>query len=224
MAHRQKKGVLKMKKTVIFGLSTMLALGSLAPAASANENYSIKAQKSASSSLTLTEDNLPSSVLAVAPYVHKNDQGFLSVDENIPEDIYNLYKVADLEKSFEDINAQVASGLLTINDDLSITSNMMTTFASKGYTSQTYWWGEKATYTNAQAKVAAQQAQSAAIDTALITAGTFFIPVFGPSFAGVGTLTSAYLFKLSDSITTKNKGRGVIVNMTWALVYSVESR
>lgn len=215
-----------MKKIVIFGLSIMLALGSLAPAASAssNENYSIKVQKSASSSLTLTEDDLPSSVLTVAPYVHKNDQGFLYVDKNIPEDIYTLYNVADLEKSFEDINAQVASGLLTINDDLSITSNAIVTMSSKGYTSTTYWWGEKATYTNAQAKVAAQQAQSAAVDTALISAGTFFIPVFGSAFAGVGGLTAAYLFKLSDSITTKNKGRGVIVNMTWALVFTVESR
>lgn len=27
---------------------------------------------------------------------------------------------------------------------------MITTFARKGYTSETFWWGEKATYTNAR--------------------------------------------------------------------------
>lgn len=216
-----------MKKIVTLGLSTMLALGSLVPVASAsansNENYSIKVQESASSSLTLTED-LPSSVLVVAPYVHKNDQGFLYIDKNIPEDIYTTYNVVELEKSFEEINAQVASGVLTINDDLSITSNEIVTMSSKGYTSKRYWWGEKATYTNTQAKTAARQAQSAAVDTALITAGTLFIPVFGQGFAAISGLTSAYLFKLSDSMTVKNKGKGVIVNMTWALVFTVESR
>lgn len=216
-----------MKKPFILGLTTMLTLGSLtgtllpAAHASVNENYSTEVKESVSSSLT---ENLPSSVLEVAPYVHKNDQGFLYVDNDIPSDLYIENNVADLEKSFENINAQVASGLVTINDDLSITSKQIVTFASKGYTSKKYWWGEKATYTNSQAKTAIKQTNAAAYDTALIGAGTLFIPAFGTGFAAVSGLTTAYLFNLANDMDNANKGKGIIVNMTWALVYTTKSR
>ena len=216
-----------MKKPLILGLTTMVTLGSLAgslaPAAHASEN------EVASSSLTenvleVASSSLTENVLEVAPYVYKNDQGLLSVDNNIPRYLYIENDVEALEKRFETINAQVANGEVTINDDLSITSNMMTTRASKGYTSETFWWGEKATYTNAQTKTAVQQTNSAAIDTALIGAGTLFIPVFGSAFAPIVGLTSAYLFNLADYMSTANKGKGIILNMTWAFIYSTESR
>ncbi|MGE8205854.1 hypothetical protein ACQKP0_14960 [Heyndrickxia sp. NPDC080065] len=56
------------------------------------------------------------------------------------------------------INKQVANGQVVINDDLTITnkSNFIT-FASKGYTSETFWFGVRATYFNAQSKAAVKQ-------------------------------------------------------------------
>lgn len=216
-----------MKKPIILGLTTMLTLGSLVgtqvPAAHANvnENYSNEVKESVTSSLT---ENIPSSVLEVAPYVHKNDEGFLYVDNNIPSEIYINNNVENLEKYFENINIQVAAGLITVNDDLSITSKMMTTFASKGYTSKTYWWGEKATYTNAQTKTAVKQTNAAGFDAALIGAGSIFLPIVGTAFASVSGLTSAYLFNLANDMDNANRGKGIILNMTWALVYTTESR
>ncbi|WP_399628596.1 hypothetical protein [Sporosarcina sp. SG10008] len=217
-----------MKKTLILGLSTMLTLGSLggtlAPSAHASENPSNEVREAlVSTGATLTND-ASSSILEVAPYVHKNDQGLLYVDNNIPRDVYIENNVEELEKQFERINTQVRSGQLTINDDLSITSNQMTTFASKGYTSEKFWWGEKATYTNAQTKAAVKSTNAAGFDTALIGAGTLFLPFFGVGFAAVSGVTSAYLFNLANDMDNANKGRGIILNMTWALVYTTESR
>lgn len=218
-----------MKKTFILGLTTMLTLGSLAPVAHAenvneNNNYLVEINELESYSL---DESTPSFVLEVAPYVYKNEQGLLSIDNNISEDMYIKNNVEELEESFKLINEQVLAGKLTINDDLSITSNnMITTFSSnsKGYTSKKYWWGEKATYTNKQAKAAVKQTNSAAIDTALIGAGTLLIPVYGPGFAPIVGLTSAYLFNLADDMSKANKGKGIVVNMTWAFVYTVKSR
>ena len=125
-----------------------------------------------------------------------------------------------MEASFEDINAQVAKGQLEVNDDLSITDKSFSTFASKGYTSKTFWWGERATYTNSQTKKAVEQLQDAATDINFIAVAIAWIPTLSVP-TGV---TSAYCGKLAKSMKSKNKGKGVILDMTWALAYKVKSR
>jgi len=214
-----------MKKTLIFGLSSVLALGSLsgvmAPTAHASENSSYEATKSFTSvELTKVSPEESSTFISeVTLYVHKNDQGFLYVDSSIPNDTYIKYDVAQLEKSFEEINAKVENGIVTVNDDLSITPTFQT-FAKKNFTSEYFWWGERGIYTNQQAVDANKAVNKAAIDVGFIGALTAWIP----GFAGVTGLTSAYLFKLGNDMESKNKGKGLIIDVTWALTYTIESR
>lgn len=211
-----------MKKPLILGMTTMLALGSLSgtltPSAHANENTPNEVSETVEGSVLTEEVSNP--VTEVGPYVHKDEQGFLYIDKNIPEDVYIENNVQELEEKFAEINAQVENGQVTVNDDLSITSNMMTTFASKGYTSKTFWWGERATYTNAQTKSAVKSINSAAVNIGFGGAMAFFLPLASVP-AGV---TAAYLYKVGNSMTNANKGRGVILDMTWALVYKTKSR
>lgn len=214
-----------MKKTLIFGVSSMLALGSLsgvmAPTAHASENSSYEVTKSFTS-VELTEVSPEESstlISEVAPYVHKNDQGFLYVDSSIPNDTYIKHDVAQLEKSFEEINAKVENGFVTVNDDLSITPTFQT-FAEKNFTSEYFWWGERGTYTNQQAIDATKGVNKAAIDVGWIGALTAWIP----GFAGVTGVTSGYLYKLGSGMEAANKGKGIIIDMNWTLTYTIKSR
>lgn len=214
-----------MKKTLIFGVSSMLALGSLsgvmAPTAQASENSSYEVTKSFTS-VELTEVSPEESstlISEVAPYVHKNDQGFLYVDSSIPSDTYIKHDVAQLEKSFEKINAKVENGFVTVNDDLSITPTFQT-FAEKNFTSEYFWWGERGTYTNQQAIDATKGVNKAAIDVGWIGALTAWIP----GFAGVTGVTSGYLYKLGSGMEAANKGKGIIIDMNWTLTYTIKSR
>ena len=220
-----------MKKPLVLGLTTMLTLGTLAPIAQANENTSDETTELPKVLVTETTlDELPESLITenssdiiseVEPYVHRDKQGFLYVDNSIPRELYIQNKVDLLEKSFEEINKQVESGQVVINDDLSITSNRFTTFASgNGYTSETFWWGERATYNNAQTKSAVKSLTDASIDITFIAAATFWVP----SIAAGSMLTAAYCGKLGKDMDAKNKGKGVILDMTWVLAYTVKSR
>ncbi|MED3759360.1 hypothetical protein P4555_09825 [Peribacillus frigoritolerans] len=213
-----------MKKTLILGVTTMLALGavggsfgSLTTTAHASENSSNEITELPNA--TDVED-FSTTISEVEPYVHKNDQGFIYVDSSIPQDIYIKYNVDMLEESFEKINKQVASGQVIVNDDLSITNKGIALYASKGYTSKTYWWGKKATYTNAQTKSAVSSLEDAAFNVGSIAAATFWLP----AIAGVTGITGVYCGALAKKMKSKNKGKGVILNMTWALAYTVKSR
>ncbi|TMU83438.1 hypothetical protein FGG79_19715 [Bacillus sp. BHET2] len=215
-----------MKKTLILGATTMITIGafngSLTTFAHASESPTNEITKLSGASLT---EDASASISEVAPYIHKDSKGFLYVDSNIPRDIYINNKVELLEESFKEINMQVANGQVVINGDLSITnkSNFKTfasAKASKGYTSKTYWWGERATYTNSQTKTAVQQLQDAAIHEGFVAAALFWLP----PIAGVGGITGAYCGKLASSMKSHNKGKGVILDMTWVLAYSVKSR
>ncbi|AOH53367.1 hypothetical protein ABE28_003305 [Peribacillus muralis] len=213
-----------MKKTINLGVATMLALGavggtfgSLTTTAHASENSSNEITEVPNA--TEVEDTT-TLISEIESYIHKDAQGFLYVDSDIPIDLYNEYKVDLLEEYFEEINEQVANGQVEVNDDLSIIDKSFTTFASKGYTSKKFWWGERATYTNAQTKKTVGQLEDAGIDIAFIGAAYLLLP---PIAGGVG-LTSAYCGKLAKSMKSKNKGKGVIVDMTWALAYKVKSR
>ncbi|MGE6718776.1 hypothetical protein ACQKGD_15550 [Peribacillus frigoritolerans] len=213
-----------MRKTLILGVTTMLTLGSLNGSlatiahANENENPSNKITELTRASLTKVSSD---SILEVAPYVHKDDQGFLYVDSNIPRDIYIKNKVKVLEKSFKDINKQVANGQVVVNDDLSITKKSgFTTFASKGYTSETFWWGQRAKYTNSQTKSTVKQLENAGQDIGFLAAALVWLPAIG----GITGISAAYCGKLAKSMKSKNNGNGVILDMTWALVYSVKSR
>jgi hypothetical protein len=118
----------------------------------------------------------------------------------------------------------VANGQVVVNDDLSIAnkSNFQASFAaaSKGYTSKTYWWEVRATYSNSQAKTAIKQLQDAADHEQFLLASLFWLP----PVAGIGGIIGAYCQKLEKTMKSHNKGKGVILDMTWALTYKCKSR
>nr|WP_295973692.1 hypothetical protein [uncultured Bacillus sp.] len=132
-----------MKKAPILAVTMMLTLGSLTSIAHA---YEIPSNERANEMTELRANEIKvskdtsNSISEVAPYVHKDDKGFLYVDSNIPRDVYIKNQVDVLEASFEKINKQVADGQVVINDDLSITStSSISTLSTKGYTSEKFW-------------------------------------------------------------------------------------
>ncbi|KAA0562287.1 hypothetical protein F0342_17890 [Bacillus sp. CH30_1T] len=216
-----------MKKALILGATTILTLGFssgfLSNIAHANENISNEITGLPVASLA---EDASEVIFEVAPYVHKNDQGFLYVDSSIPQDVYIKNELAVLEKSFEEINRQVKNGQVVVNEDLSITNLSVTNkykfmaAARKGYTSKTYWWGVRATYTDSQAKKAIKQLEDAS-DTEQDYATILF---WLPPVAGIAGITGVYCKKLGKAMKSHNKGKGVILDMTWALTYKVKSR
>lgn len=233
-----------MKKPLILSMTTMLALSTLsmnlAPSAYASENSVNQIEETTASEREVSDKKIlfrenvaklleeremvrqvDAGIAAVEPYVLTDANGMFYIDKNIPTDVYEKYNVQDLEKEFAEINLQVKNNEVEINDDLSITSNQVETLAKKkGYTSKRFWWGERATYTNTQAKNAISQLNSAAINIGFGGALTFWLPLASVP-AGI---TAYYCHKLGDSMSRANKGRGVILDMTWALTYKTKSR
>jgi hypothetical protein len=215
-----------VRKAFILGATTIITLGfsngSLSAIAHANENISNEITRLQEASLTEDASEL---ILEVAPYVHKDEQGFLYVDHNIPQDIYTKNEVDVLEESFREINRQVENGLVVVNDDLSISNKskfqaMASASTSKGYTSKTYWWGIRATYTDSQAKKAIKQLEDASDHEQTLGTVLFWLP----PVAGIAGITGLYCKNLGKSMKSHNKGKGVILDMTWALTYKVKSR
>lgn len=151
----------------------------------------------------------------------ENNQFVLKLPEGIEVDdvTYNAV-VSSINKANEEITKNNA----TINEiTKTIDTNEITLFSSQGYTSQKFWWGERGIYTNAQTNAAVKQGNVAAAQIGLGTAFLAFIPLLGPLAAGTG-VTAAYITLLTSKMDAANNGRGVIVDMTWALVFTVKSR
>lgn len=152
----------------------------------------------------------------------ENNQFVLNLPENV---VIDDVTYQSLVSNIAIANEEITNSNATINPvTKEITETGFVVFSSKGYRSQKFWWGERATYTNAQTNSAVKQLNVAAAQIGFGAVGLAFIPVVGTAAGGTAGITAAYLTLLSAKMDAANKGRGVIVDMTWALVFTVKSR
>ena len=134
------------------------------------------------------------------------------------------------EVYFNYLNSQARNGKIIINKDLSITSaaENVSPKASSGHwsscgggrnTSTTnYWWG----YARYACDCETRRMSSDFNSCASVAAG---IGVVGAYFGGIGAvpggLSSAYFWLLASRLDANNHGRGVYIEMTWALVFDI---
>lgn len=155
----------------------------------------------------------------VAPYIYKNSEGHLAVSDSIPEDIYERNNVFQLEQTFKETNKQVDARQAVVNDDLTITDFTKSTRA-RGVSFNRYWWGVQSVYTNAATRQAIRDFNYYAAGVGVGSAALAWLPAIG----GIGGFIAAYSGLLANRFEANNRGRGVTLNMTWALVYDVKSR
>ena len=155
---------------------------------------------------------------------------FVSVENN--QFVLNLPDYVEIDdatynalvSSIDTANTEVVNNNATIDPNTkTINTNEMTLFATKGYSSKKFWWGERATYSNTQTIKAVKEINVGAAKIALGAGGMAFIPVLNTAAATAG-VTAGYLILLSSKMDAANKGRGVIVDVTWALIFTVKSR
>lgn len=111
---------------------------------------------------------------------------------------------------FDELNQLALDGVITINEDLSIQDNSIT--ANAVYGSWTYhWWGYDRKFNNAQTTQYYNY-----LLTLAAGGGAFLPPV-----AAIAGVSSGYWALLATRVNANNKGRGVLVEVTWVAVFDV---
>lgn len=89
---------------------------------------------------------------------------------------------------------------------------------------QTFWWGERTTYSNSQTNHAVKALNAAAAQNALLSSVIAIVPILGQPFGIIGGITSGYLALFAARMDLANKGNGVVTDVTRALVFTIKSR
>lgn len=143
-----------------------------------------------------------------------NENGLGSISK---EDIYD-----SMIKGIESVNNQIADGELEVLDEGTIVDATDDSYYLQGGSTYdvTHWWGKTRYKSTADAKkwahtlnkVAAGECGAAAVSA-----------VFGVVPVVVGGLGSAYCWNLGEDVAYYNgkSNRGIKVEMTWCLVYSI---
>lgn len=213
------------RKGLVLSLSGLLLTGSIVPiAANAQNNEESKQMSVNYTGVSTAQDEQEVMINTVEKYVNLNPDGTIELSEEIPKELVEKYDINSLKERFESLNQQVKDGRIVINEDLSISEkNLIQARAAAKYEkTKRYWWGDKNWYTNAQTKAHIKDLNSAVIAaggvaTAMGTLG--FVPG-----AFTGAVAGTYWGLLASRMDAHNKGKGVTVSATWALVFSVNSR
>ncbi|WP_210608700.1 hypothetical protein [Priestia flexa] len=213
------------RKGLVLSLSGILLTGSIVPiVANAHSNNESKDISVNYEDVAATQDEQEVMINTVEKYVNLNSDGTIELSEEIPKELVEKYDINALKDRFELLNQQVKDDRIIINQDLSISEkNLVQARAAAKYEkTKRYWWGDKNWYTNAQTKAHIKDLNSATIAaggvaTALGTLG--FVPG-----AFTGAVAGTYWALLASRMDANNKGKGVTVSATWALVFNVSPR
>ena len=133
------------------------------------------------------------------------------------ENLLNLFN-----NGIETINAEVQNGNLEVLADGSLIDANDSDFYVQGGSTydKTYWWGKK----RYKSTYYANKWVSELNTVANVNAGAAVVA--GAIFGGFGAipngLTAAYAYQLANKVSYKNSlsNRGIIANVTWALVFT----
>lgn len=170
-------------------------------------------------------------ILPLEKYVSVKD-GYLVLDsvkaksDGFKDDLVNGQK-----KYFEFLNSEISAGKLSVDKNLNITGTLQdqTNFVPldaeilkcKGKTTKTktYWWGYSRKLNSCDSKKVASSFSSAgsvSAGIAVIAAWFGILPSVPPG------LSAAYFGLVASRINANNNGKGVITDMTWAVVFNIK--
>lgn len=201
-----------MKRIISSLVVLMLLLGIVSPSyATVNENKKINKE------LSKLDKEQAKMIKEVEPYVKVTEKGTLTL-ENVPKKFYNKYKLEKLEEHFDSLNESILNGDLTVNEDLSIQDNSISTYAVYGKWTY-HWWGYDRLMSNSYANwYANEYIPTVAAGGTIITGATAPFP----PISAVAGITTGTLLLLQARINANNEGNGVYVGVTWVLVFNVE--
>lgn len=148
-------------------------------------------------------------------------QGIQYEEPLTKESLVNMF-----EAGIDSVNEEVAQGDLEVLEDGSLIDSEDENFYVQGGSTydKTYWWGKK----RYKSTYAANKWVSQLNTAGNLNAGAAVLA--GAIFGGVGAipngLTSAYSYQLANKVSYRNSlnNRGIIANLTWALVFTTSSQ
>ncbi|MFT0800351.1 hypothetical protein VSK91_02635 [Bacillus swezeyi] len=153
----------------------------------------------------------------IKPYVHLNTDGKL-VLKDVPEKLYKKYNLKGLEEHFDNINKGVENHKLVIDNQLNIKPTGFQINATYGKWSY-HWWGYDRKFTHKQANGYISELNAAAGGATFVTGVSYAFP----PVAGLSGMAAGYWSLLANRVSAHNGKKGVLVSVTWALIFSVDS-
>ncbi len=228
-------------KSIVLSLIAVLFLSSVYPslthASSTNfktEDNNIEVKMKELSQFT-KED-----ILSLEKYVFVDNNGYFKLDEEKAITDGVSTKLLEGQRNyFDNINSDIQKGLLQANENLEIEikdsaftilgpnleeKKYSTLSSCKGVTTspKAYWWGQSRKLNSCDANrfSANMYSLAAGYGTPMAVIGFWF-----PGFAIAGAVSAGYFSVVASRVDAHNsKGRGVKVDVTWALAFSVNSQ
>lgn len=134
--------------------------------------------------------------------------------------------VSMFEAGIKSVNDEVSNGELELLEDGSLIESDDNNFYVQGGSTydKTYWWGKK----RYKSTAAANRWVSDLNTAGNVNAGAAVLA--GAIFGGVGAipngLSSVYAYQLANKVSYRNSlnNRGIVANLTWALVFTTASQ
>ncbi|MDU4922319.1 MAG: hypothetical protein E6X12_10655 [Actinomyces sp.] len=159
----------------------------------------------------------------IEPYVIRNSDGTLELSKKVPKSLYKKYNLSKLEERFNQLNKEVATGEITIQNDLSINRKLSETSpllrvssTSNGYGNhygdfrREAWWGVQLGYCNKCTKDCVYDLRNYSNNMGLV--GMIIIATYLPSW---------YMNKLANQMEYYNNPKGVYVDINNFLIFDV---
>lgn len=173
-------------------------------------------------------------VLALEPFVIRNQDGTLSLDVDAAEaNGENETAIEALNQHFAVINEQILSGEISTDEDLNIINGehlFKTHRCSRGTNSYTtYWWGYQRYACNCESDRIVSDLNTWAAGGTMTGGAAAGIAIVFPVTAAVAGVIAAgaafdagYWWLLATRIDANNEGNGTIINMTHVLIFDIE--
>lgn len=168
-------------------------------------------------------------------FVDVSEDGFITL--NIPSDVVEQLSEEQYEMYLEginEINRLIDQGELEVTENGTIyeTSDDDLVVQGGNVDKMVYhWWGYTRYANNRNTKNLINRFNTASNGDWIVCGGTasasYLFPVSAPVtglMSGLSGMTAGYWGLLASRMSAKNKGKGVIVNMTWAFVFTVNSQ
>ncbi len=168
-------------------------------------------------------------ILTLEKYIYLNQEGLFELNkkqaknDGIKDSLLN-----GQQEYFYHINSLIKNGEITVGENLVIYNNSRKATATASHwpscgggvttNSEYHWWG----YSRYTCDCLTQDISSDLNSVAGVAAGiTLIAACFGPIPALPPGLTSAYFWVLASRLDANNHGRGVYIEMTWALAFDI---
>lgn len=210
----------------------------------------VKAETTNSTDISTAEDSLGTVIEDISNYVDVEEDGITISDKSIivkdisQEDIDNLNELAKsqgieydkpltkeslismFEEGIDKVNEEITNDNLEVLDDGTLIDANDSDFYVQGGSTydKTYWWGKKRYKSTSAANKWVSQLNTAANanGAGALLAGA----IFGAVGAIPNGLTSFYCYQLANKVSYRNSlnNRGIIADVTWALVFTTKSQ